>query len=567
METRKIDNRKNQAVTSSAKKLFEQGAKYEEEENFKKAVECYQKSADQGNEDAQNNLGYLYYEGKGVSQDYEKAFALFKLAAEQNQKEAEYNLGLCYSSGNGIESSVCDAIKYFQDSEQHGFADARTELNKLNVDFNNFEPMIKNAKQYLEKHRGFLYDEYILKSFYLGLQTEQLILLMGRPGSGKSSLVREFAKVFGIEYHSIAVQANWTDRSDLLGYYNSIEQSYISTPFLDCLLKFCSEAKKEENQERLYFICLDEMNLSHIEYYFADFLSSLQDSDERNIELYSKRLYDSILEELDMILFSEAFLIKDLQESETDFTSNEVAQKLQERFTKSERLLKNLINNHEIDIFKRKYYVALTKKLQMVREFPYKIHIPENVKFIGTLNQDETTRNISPKVIDRSFVICFDGASKFAPQKAEEKRFELKQLIKYKRVVSYQVQDEESEVPSQDSFSVDIFNENEVLQDGIRYSQRVYKQTFGRSYTDAENKFSNEYERWCKVMHRDIVDDILIAATILPRIRSINRHDITNLVNSLREVLKIEEAKYKKTTEIFNKITKDTTFGIDFWKS
>ena len=135
--------------------------------------------------------------------------------------------------------------------------------------FKTFDKVIEHIKKVFE-NKGFYYDDKVLKSFYLGLQTDQLILLMGRPGSGKTSLVREFADVFGIKYENIAVQANWTDRSDLLGYYNPIEKSYVSTPFLDCLLRFWHEAK--ENEDKLFFICLDEMNLARVEYYLSDFL-------------------------------------------------------------------------------------------------------------------------------------------------------------------------------------------------------------------------------------------------------------------------------------------------------
>ena len=57
-----------------------------------KAVELFQKSADQGNVDAQNNLGVMYYSGEGVPRDEAKATEWFKKAAAQGNADAQANL-------------------------------------------------------------------------------------------------------------------------------------------------------------------------------------------------------------------------------------------------------------------------------------------------------------------------------------------------------------------------------------------------------------------------------------------------------------------------------------------
>ena len=67
----------------------------------------------------------------------------------------------------------------------------------------------------------------------------------------------------------VPVGANWTDKRHLLGFYNVITQQYQNSPGLDLIL----EAYKEENRQYPFFLILDEMNLSHVERYFADFLS------------------------------------------------------------------------------------------------------------------------------------------------------------------------------------------------------------------------------------------------------------------------------------------------------
>ena len=57
-----------------------------------KAVELFQKSAEQGNVDAQNNLGVMYYAGEGVPRDEAKAKQWFKKAAAQGNADAQANL-------------------------------------------------------------------------------------------------------------------------------------------------------------------------------------------------------------------------------------------------------------------------------------------------------------------------------------------------------------------------------------------------------------------------------------------------------------------------------------------
>ena len=49
--------------------------------------------ADQGDAEAQNNLGLRYYNGEGVTKDYAEAVKWYRKAAEQGHAEAQFNLG------------------------------------------------------------------------------------------------------------------------------------------------------------------------------------------------------------------------------------------------------------------------------------------------------------------------------------------------------------------------------------------------------------------------------------------------------------------------------------------
>ena len=106
--------------------------------------------------------------------------------------------------------------------------------------------------------------------------------------------------------------------------------------FVDFLVR----AQKEENKNKLFIVCFDEMNLARVEHYFSQFLSLLErPANQRELQLYDKqysgRLYNST-------------------------------------------------------------------------EYPNRIKIGDNVKFIGTVNIDESTYHFSDKVLDRANVIQLD---------------------------------------------------------------------------------------------------------------------------------------------------------------
>ena len=80
------------------------GSYFVAEKDYAQASQWYRKAADQGDADAQTNLGFLYANGHGVAQDYAQALQWYRKAADQGYASAQYNLGVMY--GVIVESGV-----------------------------------------------------------------------------------------------------------------------------------------------------------------------------------------------------------------------------------------------------------------------------------------------------------------------------------------------------------------------------------------------------------------------------------------------------------------------------
>lgn len=144
-----------------------------------------------------------------------------------------------------------------------------------------------SAKEWLPRVKAFMasqgyhYSLAEVSNFYLCMRTKPLAMLAGISGTGKTQLVRQFAKAigYGDSDHCvlIAVRPDWADSSDLIGYAN-IQGKFETKPLLDVM------ARAIEHPDELYFVILDEMNLARVEHYFSEFLSFIEtrerDSDD-----------------------------------------------------------------------------------------------------------------------------------------------------------------------------------------------------------------------------------------------------------------------------------------------
>ncbi len=101
------------------------------EKDYYNAREWWLESALQGNLDAQQKLGYLYSEGLGVERNYDQAQLWYKKAAQQGHAEAQTLLGSLYHEGNRIPTNYIEAFKWYKLAAEQGHPYAQYTLATL----------------------------------------------------------------------------------------------------------------------------------------------------------------------------------------------------------------------------------------------------------------------------------------------------------------------------------------------------------------------------------------------------------------------------------------------------
>ncbi len=134
---------------------------------------------------------------------------------------------------------------------------------------------------------GLNFNTKFITRFISSLITKPFVILTGLAGSGKTKIAQSFIQWICSnkdQYILVAVGADWINREPLLGYPNGLNTNEYVTPD-NGVLELMIRASKPENKHKPHFILLDEMNLSHVERYFADFLSVMESAD--TIKLYT----------------------------------------------------------------------------------------------------------------------------------------------------------------------------------------------------------------------------------------------------------------------------------------
>jgi len=108
------------------------------------AVKGYRKAADQGDAEAQNNLGVCYATGQGVAKDAAEAVKWYRKAADQGLAAAQYNLGVCYENGQGVPKDESEAVKWYRMASDQGNNFTACALKKSRGIFGSLSSWFKN---------------------------------------------------------------------------------------------------------------------------------------------------------------------------------------------------------------------------------------------------------------------------------------------------------------------------------------------------------------------------------------------------------------------------------------
>jgi energy-coupling factor transporter ATP-binding protein EcfA2 len=380
----KQDNELQQAQLESKKKEVENSLNRIEinEKKHKKLIK------------QEREIGGALKQQKSDLQHYKKSY-------QERIKEMESRLGRLHDfiqekSQILLELGLLDEKEYKK---------LRGEQNvKATGEYNDFEKNLdssyKKAASYIQAHmrkKGIFYRRHVIEDFFALLRTNDLIVLAGDSGSGKTNLVKSFAEAIGGKSFIIPVKPNWTSAEDLLGYYNPLEKKYIITSFLSALIEAAADPSTP------YIICLDEMNLARVEYYFADFLSLLEERKHiPEIFLYSDDEASHALNEYTTFLR----LINKVKTDHKDKDLIEFVDLLQDEQVNIE--LHKLCGFHEGDSLLN-YHNKLRRILSGFINTPSSIKLPANVRIVGAINVDETTHYLSPKILDRAHVMKFEN--------------------------------------------------------------------------------------------------------------------------------------------------------------
>ena len=197
---------------------------------------------------------------------WEKIEAERKAEEERKAKEEEEKAAaLAAEQANNPNPSV-EAPSEEAPKEEEEKVEEVNPNTRPPLDYEQFKLLAYEFQSYL-CHEKYYFKINTLRSFIAGLAAARLILLQGLSGTGKSTLPRVFLEYVGGDAYFFPVQATWRDRSDITGYYSDFTGQFKETE----LLKHLYEASYIP--ETCNLMVLDEMNISRVEYYFADFLS------------------------------------------------------------------------------------------------------------------------------------------------------------------------------------------------------------------------------------------------------------------------------------------------------
>ena len=331
----------------------------------------------------------------------------------------------------------------------------------------------QDRMQLLEKkleERKLVFAPRTLNAFHTALKVADispLTVLSGISGTGKSLLPRIYSEAMGIHFLGLAVQPRWDSPQDMFGFYNYMEQKYKATELARAMVQFEVFNKMKKGgglNDQMLMVLLDEMNLARVEYYFSEFLSKLE-------------------------------VRRDIAPS-----NNEARRKV-------EIALEMGHGNGEKE----------------VRLYP-----DRNILFVGTMNEDESTQNLSDKVLDRSCVLRFGKPTKLATSQSQDATGLGNPSKMLLRNTWMDWVDISGQVPT--SKVTDTIGElNGVME--------MVGKPFAHRVAQAISSYTLNYPAWVRDRENLAMAD-QVEQRILPKLRGLNVDDHHDAFNKLSSILK-----------------------------
>ena len=154
------------AVVQNIPADYSAGLRAFQTKDYASALREWRTSADQGNSQAQNAVGFVYEHGLGVPPNPAEALKWYRKAAEQGYGPAEYNLGLLYGREQGGSGDRAEAERWLEKAAAHGVPAARLLLGNLawkngtgdpQQAFKSWEPAARNGVPAAAYNMAFLY--------------------------------------------------------------------------------------------------------------------------------------------------------------------------------------------------------------------------------------------------------------------------------------------------------------------------------------------------------------------------------------------------------------------------
>lgn len=277
-----------------------------------------------------------------------------------------------------IDKDLIHMISIYKETEPSPINRQTTHVNSektARFDAKKFEKNLSIA--------GLFFSPKTITRFISSLVTKPFVILTGLSGSGKTKLAQAFAQWIcqdKNQYCIVPVGADWTNREPLLGYPNALKPNEYIKPdngTLDLIIQ------ANNNPNLPHFLILDEMNLSHVERYFADFLSVMESKE--TISLFTEGTANNGVP-AKLALPSNLFVIGTVNIDETTYMFSpkvlDRANTIEFRVTKEE--IEYFFNNQkEVDTVKLKAhgatmaqsFLSLAKKTKFEEQDLSKIHI------------------------------------------------------------------------------------------------------------------------------------------------------------------------------------------------